>query len=326
MRSGFRDRMVGSMKRLATVMLATGIVLGSAACGNAEQIPVRRPISVTHGGGLSRSLVAVAADGTPIFSAASNIWTSNGGTIRIKRRSTLIARSFDGRVRWQREVGSGWWVRTVEESSDGGVLAGCDATLVALDSSGNVRWTATFSGYLIDGVAPGADGVAYAFGQRRNADGSAESDWASLVVALSPTGDVVWKNKITELGDIDYDRGPDYDVTVSAAAVGSDGTLYVGTTSHLIALSPEGDRLWSWSTHSYADVNAILTGRHGVVYAVGGDAGSNGFVRAFDRDGDELWVGQTGSSAYAGALGRDGSVYADTGDKLFRFRGVGASQ
>lgn len=156
------------------------------------------------------------------------------------------------------------------------------------------------------------------WGQRTDASGLPNSDNASLVASFDPHGELRWKGRINDIAGIDYNTGPDTDVEVSAAAVGRDGTLLVGTTSHLTAISPQGEKAWQWHTHVFADFMSILIGRDGTVYALGGDAGLAGFVLAFGEDGRHRWRADTDSILSDGLIGPDGAIYASDGGKLYR--------
>jgi len=313
------------MKRVSlTLMIAVLVSSGCSGLGSGSPDFVeRQPSQVSTVPSPFYELTGVDAHGAPMWMDTTALQYNDVriptpfGTLRTMR-NLVVARSPHKQIRWRRRFPD-CTLGPIEPMADGGTAIGCGGTVTVLDAAGNDRWTANVDRYRIDGLATGTDGSVYAWGQRTDASGLPNSDNASLVASFDPRGELRWKGRINDLAGIDYDTGPDSDVEVSAASVGRDGTLYVGTTSHLTAISPQGAKTWQWHTHVFADIMLILIGRGGTVYAVGGDWGGPGLVLAFGEDGRHRWRADTDSILSDGLIGPDGSIYASDGDKLYRF-------
>ncbi|MHC4334276.1 MAG: outer membrane protein assembly factor BamB family protein, partial [Planctomycetota bacterium] len=109
-----------------------------------------------------------------------------------------------------------------------------------------------------------------------------------------------------------YDRVPNSAV-LSAASVGPDGTIYVGTESgRLHAIDIDGNLRWTHTADGFIYSSPAVSTDGNTIYVCSGD----GVVDALGRDGTELWSFQTkdtigiGSSILASpAIGPDGTVY-----------------
>ena len=100
----------------------------------------------------------------------------------------------------------------------------------------------------------------------------------------------------------------------SSPAIGSDGTVYVGSADCcLYAINPKsGVKLWEFETgHSVSSSPAI--GSDGTVYV-----GSNDrkLYALNGKTGDKLWEFETGDKvSYSPAIGSDGTLYIGSWDK-----------
>jgi PQQ-like domain len=206
------------------------------------------------------------------------------------------------------------------------VFVACDTRVTMIDAHGRDRWTFTLTGAgWVNGVALAPDGGVYVYGPPPSFD-------ASILVALTPTGAVRWRGTIDKLAGIRYRHGAsDAGVAISAATVAANGTLYIGTTDHLAALSPTGRRLWQrYTTPSDAteanEIDQILVGKNGTLYVAGSNTfGGPAFIEAFDPGGHPLWTWTVGNPVAANyldamVLGPDGTIYAQAHGKIFHFR------
>lgn len=99
-----------------------------------------------------------------------------------------------------------------------------------------------------------------------------------------------------------------------SAALGSDGSVYLGVTGQLIALSNTGSPLWAdpFRFSGTASPTSVQIGRDGTLYF-----GTNDYnVYAVNPDGTSKWSFNTGSAVrYSPSLSPDGStVYVTSGD------------
>ncbi len=114
------------------------------------------------------------------------------------------------------------------------------------------------------------------------------------------------------------------DEILSNAAVGEDGTIYIGSEGgrntagsrntaggRLTALTPEGRRKWIFFTDEGVKASPAI-GSDGTVYI--GSRDKN--LYAVHTDGTELWRIETGGSIVSSpAVGADGTIYFGSGDR-----------
>jgi len=101
---------------------------------------------------------------------------------------------------------------------------------------------------------------------------------------------------------------------VSSPAIGSDGTVYVGSKDNkLYAINGKsGDKLWEFVTGSLGFSSPAI-GSDGTVY-VGSD--DNKLYAINGKSGVKLWEFETGDGVYSSpAIGSDGTVYVGSFDK-----------
>jgi outer membrane protein assembly factor BamB len=92
----------------------------------------------------------------------------------------------------------------------------------------------------------------------------------------------------------------------TSPAIGTDGTIYIGA-ERLCALSPDGNIMWSFYLYDGATSNPT-TGADGTIY-IGSDK-----LYALDRDGALIWsFTAEGSIAASVAIGADGTIYFGSG-------------
>jgi PQQ-like domain len=240
--------------------------------------------------------------------------TPSGAVIRVTtaRHDGIEWVDGSGHVRWKRHMCD--WLRGFRADAADDVYVGCRQTVVALDRQGRVRWKSTPNGYLVDDFAPTPGGV-YVTGE-----------WASLhsnrpdaVWALGANGEPRWQSSIDELS------GEKHTGMIAAVGAALDGTLYVATSGTLTAVSPTGERKWRYDMPVDTDETyAIVVGPRGMIYAAGWDSMSanvdGGFIDALTPDGKLVWHATTDQAFDTAVVTPDGSLYATSGGKLFRYR------
>jgi uncharacterized repeat protein (TIGR02543 family) len=98
----------------------------------------------------------------------------------------------------------------------------------------------------------------------------------------------------------------------SAPAIGADGTVFVGLSNTVYALTPAGAVVWSYTTGGAAKAPALAA--NGTVYAGSAD----GKLYAFNPNGTLKWSYTTGGWISASpAIGSDGTVYIGSSDATF---------
>ncbi len=172
---------------------------------------------------------------------------------------------------------------------DGGVYLSGDWGLVALDSSGAVRWRMTLSDEDNPGaLAVGPDGTAYL--------GRVQGATANLV-ALRPDGQPLWERPLG--------------APASRVAVADDGTVIVlrGQTGPqggdaLLAFAPDGRGLWSLPAG--VGPKGLAVGVDGTVYLA---EAADGILRAIGPNGAVLWTYQGRVASGDPIVGGDGTIY-----------------
>ena len=130
-------------------------------------------------------------------------------------------------------------------------------------------------------------------------------------VAVEITTDVILKAVFEKNFDISW-RMSVGDEILSSAAVGSDGTVYIGSENgRLTALTSEGRRKWIF--HAEAGIKSSpAVGEDGTVYV--GSRDKNFY--AVNLEGKEQWRIETGGSIVSSpAIGSDGTIYFGSGDR-----------
>ena len=97
----------------------------------------------------------------------------------------------------------------------------------------------------------------------------------------------------------------------SSPAIGSDGTIYVGSWDYsLYAINPDGSLKWSYPTGGCVYSSPAI-GSDGTIY-VGSEDYS---LYAINPDGSPKWSYPTGGCVYSSpAIGSDGTIYVGSGD------------
>jgi len=107
----------------------------------------------------------------------------------------------------------------------------------------------------------------------------------------------------------------------SSPALGTDA-IYVLANGNLVAMSPNGNQLWSYACAGNRSSPAVSTS--GVVYV----ASTDGYLYAVNANGTLKWRKSIGAASTSSpTIGADGSIYVGTsGGKLYAFTSEGASK
>jgi predicted small lipoprotein YifL len=103
----------------------------------------------------------------------------------------------------------------------------------------------------------------------------------------------------------------------SSPAIGSEGTVYVGSADHkLYAINGKsGDKLWEFKTGGRVWSSPAI-GSDGTVYVGSADHRDHKLYAINGKSGDKLWEFETGRAVYSSpAIGSDGTVYVGSKDK-----------
>ncbi len=102
------------------------------------------------------------------------------------------------------------------------------------------------------------------------------------------------------------------DYVDSSPAVGSDGTIYVGSgDGYVYALNPDSSLKWKYQTEGYWVSSSPALGSDGTIYV----GSQDNHVYALNPDGSLKWRYQTGYWVDSSpAVGSDGTIYVGSGD------------
>jgi outer membrane protein assembly factor BamB/PKD repeat protein len=115
------------------------------------------------------------------------------------------------------------------------------------------------------------------------------------------------------------------DRIVSSAAIGSDGTIYIGSRDNkLYAINPSGTIIWSFTTGDSVYRSSPAIDTNGTIYIGSMDHK----LYAINPDGTEKWSFMTGDSViHSPAIGIDGTIYFGSSDnKLYALNSDGTEK
>ena len=120
-------------------------------------------------------------------------------------------------------------------------------------------------------------------------------------------------------GDLDLDEESallwhnNLDGVGTSPAIGSDGTIYAGSTDNrLRAFAPDGKLKWSYETDDVIRSSPAI-GNDGTIYI----GSSDSYLRAINPDGSLKWDYETGGPIDSSpAIGSDGTIYVGSDDSL----------
>jgi hypothetical protein len=155
-----------------------------------------------------------------------------------------------------------------------------------------------------------------------------DDDWDAFVRAYTPRGNAIWTRRFGAAsatdGTVAIAPGPGNALFVAGFMGGKVGDPN-GSDAFVRKLDSAGNRIWSrrFGTDEHDGANDVAVAASGASYVVGFTRGTfvdppvqdqegDGFVRAFDSDGNERWTRVLGVDFFASAasaeMGRDGTV------------------
>ncbi len=269
-------------------------------------------------------LIAVGPDGTERWRGEmGNVSTA----VAISSNDTIYAGAGDdgGLVALRLDGSRKWIFPTTSEidsaptiAPDGTIYFGCvDGTFFAVNMDGTKKWEFAAGAEVAPNTAIGPDQTIYF----ATLDGKTH--------ALAPDGGVRWSAdtgtptsppSVSSSGSV-YVAGDGFLYSIrggviewrvalpgaSSAAIGADGTLYVGATNGVIAVRSDGGAQWTHPTSGR--VGAPVVGADGTIYA----ATDNAALIAVGPDGGAKWsVPTAGPSRRPPVIGADGRLYIAT--------------
>ena len=242
---------------------------------------------------------AIAADGTIYIYSSANY---------------LFAVNPDGTEKWKIYMlwGNDFWSSPI--IGDNGTIYigsansqstdGFDAGLHAINPDGTEKWRFENTCGVTSAAAIGDDGTIY-FGGNINREGEQSGNYG-MVYALNPEdGTEIWNFQIENWME-------------SSPAIGSDGTIYIGSgrEARIYVLNPDGSEKWSYKfTEGLSCVP--IEAEDGSVYVGVWDTN---FTK-FTNDGTEIWRYKT-PEAFEGiisspAIGNDRTIYVGCNAGVF---------
>ncbi|WP_051962925.1 PQQ-binding-like beta-propeller repeat protein [Mesoaciditoga lauensis] len=171
--------------------------------------------------------------------------------------------------------------------------------LYAINSDGILKWKSNNEeGQAMSNPVIGPNGEIY-IGVDYHCDWGCEIPFVHTFYAVDTDGTLLWK----------YDLGQgDTRGSYSDPAIGTNGTIYIGSGYYLYALRPNGTLYWKYKTQDRVDSRPAI-GEDGTIY-VGSD---DGYLYAINPNGTLRWKYRTYSAVYSSpVIGSDGTIYVGT--------------
>lgn len=183
-----------------------------------------------------------------------------------------------------------WITSSPAIGKDGTIYVGCwDHNIYAMTPDGAVKWRYYTEGNILSSAAINTKGTIYIQGDL-------------YLYAMNPNGTVKWKY-LTNGG-------------ISSPAIGSDGTVYVGSDGDntFYAINPTGTLKWKYHTSEWI-LSSPAIGKDGTIYFGCYDHK----LYAFNPNGTLKWKFTTGDNIEASpTIGSDGIIYVASDDnKLY---------
>lgn len=278
-------------------------------------------------GDIVRASPVISDDGTTVYVASyddnlyalnatdgSTTWSFNIGS---NAKYSTSALGLDGslyggyqtdNVHAVNADGTEKWVFPTSGDVNGSAVIGTDGTvfihsiddfLYALDpADGTKKWEYLYGNWSGTALAMTSEGNIIVTGEKDSETG--------VVAAVSSAGAELWSVNTTIVSGSSSTSGK---IDQGGAAVGPDGTIYVGTKGpELLALNPTtGATMWSYSKPEFAGVGSTpAIDDRGFIYF--GD--DSGIFTVLDPDGNLVFEMSLGVKIWASAtIGDDGTVY-----------------
>ena len=249
--------------------------------------------SVAKGGTVNWNVAGANCDGAPAIGQDGNIYY---GSVNGNFYSVSAA----GGVNWVYSAdalfGAGHTFSSPAIGSDGTVYVGTSNSgadtfnLLALSSTGTLKWSYTLDDGVGSSPAIGPDGTVYV--------GCIDDN----LYAISSTGTLKWT----------FATGASIE---ASPAIGATGNIYVGSDDdNLYAISPAGVELWSYTAGGPVGSPSIAS--DGTLYVQSTD----GYLYAISSAGAKNWSYYSGATAGqypTPAIALNGTIYLGVGESLF---------
>jgi outer membrane protein assembly factor BamB len=230
----------------------------------------------------------------------------------------LYAINPDGSQKWSFETGQST-ISILSSSpviaSDGTIYVGStDTKLYALNPDGSLKWVFETDDIIVSSPTLGLDGTVYVTA------GTLFSPPGATLYAINPDGILKWS--------LSKSAGLIIGGDASTAAVGSDGTIYVGSQDgKLYAINPDGSIKWTFQTGLGISSSPAL-GSDGTIYVHSSEdnVGADTRLYAITPEGGLKWSFRTGAylPSSSPAIGGDGVIYIVGGDYLYAISSDGS--
>lgn len=223
---------------------------------------------------------AVGDDGTIYIGTANESSSGN----------KLYAITPDGTQRWQFVSGSRITTTPVVGANGTIYCGSATGTVFAITSDGSLAWQYNTGARDVRHVALSDDGTIY------------------VAAPYYPVGSPFTKSKLYALSEDGVKRWEFSDSATTPdrqPVINFDGTVYFSTTTKFYALNPDGTVYWSLPIQS----GTAAIGADGTIYVGGTDdiPNSIGLLRALNQDGTADWSFPAGSTKEL--IGADGTIY-----------------
>ncbi len=199
-----------------------------------------------------------------------------------------VALADPGDILWSYSTGEAIWSSPVI-GIDGVIYVGSnDGYLYAMYPDGTLKWR-YMAGSEVYSPVIGADGTIYV------------GTINQLIYAVNPDGTLKWKY---ETGD-QTESSPH----IGNPAIRADGVIYIGGgDDHLYAINPDGTLKWRYKTEY--GVSGPVIGSDGTIYTGSSSKHENGSLYAINPDGTLKWQYEMAGQVRRPVIGPDGIIYA----------------
>ena len=264
----------------------------------------------------AHSIMAVNPDGTLKWrfetpNYLSSLAIGSDGTLYVKGNSDLYAVNPDGTEKW-RNFNYMWGLLAPTVGLDDVIYfegGSGNVDLYAVRPDGTLKSAFPLENSPPSSLAMGTNGTIY-FSTIGIEGNYTDPQGRETVHAVKTDGTKIWsfQTEAYPLPQLTIAWG-------SAPAIGSGGTIYVGShDTHLYALNPDGTEKWRFKTGD-AVISSPAVGSNGTIYFGSKDA----YFYAVNPDGTKRWRYQAGGAIHSSpAVGSDGTLYiSDTANTLY---------
>lgn len=223
--------------------------------------------------------------------------------------------------------------------ADGTIYVGAITFIYGVNPDGSEKWSSALSGDAYTSPAIGANGDLYVVGGDKlvaiDSQSGANGGWILLNTFTSPavgSDGTVYATSSCNIGEGGYSLvafppalNPLFwlwqtgltgtcDRANSSAAIGSDGTIYIGSADgNLYAVNSDGSHKWEFANGGFVNSSPSI-GPGGIIYIGSSDDNLYALIDGGQGIVSEKWSFATAGAVGDAAIGSDGTIYVGSAD------------